>query len=233
MKKKTLLFASAALIAVASLTSFKGTTSASGRFEGVAVNTHIKTTITVKEGSEPTVTISGPEDEKEDIKTKIEDGVLTIYTEWPNKKDHSHVTAEVTLPKFTNLAIGGSSPVAVHGNTTGDKFDLAIGGSGTATFDNVHVTTFHSTVSGSGCAKVMAGNATNGEYTISGSGSIKAEDLKASEVNASVSGSGKCEVYCTGVLTAAISGSGTVAVAGHPATINKQVSGSGSVRQVD
>jgi hypothetical protein len=242
MKKMTLLFVATALIALGLLTGFrkgeKGTTVATSQFDGVAISTHIKTTITVQEGSEPSVTITGPEDEKEDIRTKIENNVLSIYSDntysgWNNRTDHSHLTAEITLPKFTNLSISGSSPVAVHGATAGDKFELEISVSGTAVFDNVHVTTFSSAVSGSGSAKVMAGNATNAEYGVSGSGSIKASDLKAGEVKASVSGSGKCEVYCTSVLTAAVSGSGTVSVAGHPGTINKDISGSGSVKQIN
>jgi len=242
MKKMTLLFAAAAIAALGLLTSFrkgeKGTTMATSQFEGVAISTHIKTTIKVQEGSEPSVMINGPEDEKEDIKIKIENNVLSIYTDdtysgWNKQRDHSHLTAEITLPKFTSLSISGSSPVSVSGTTAADEFELEIGGSGTAVFDNVHVTTFSSSVSGSGSARITAGNAANARYSISGSGSIKASDLKANEVKASVSGSGKCEVYCTSVLTAVISGSGTVAVAGHPGTINKDISGSGCVKQIN
>jgi len=242
MKKMTLLFAATALIALGLLTSFrkgeKGTAEATSQFEGVAISTHIKTTITVLEGSAPSVKIAGPEDEKEDIKTKIEDNVLTIYSDnvysgWNKQKDHSHVTAEITLPKFTNLSISGSSPVLVYGTTAADEFELEIAGSGTVVFDDVHVTTFSSSVSGSGSEKIMAGNATNAKYSISGSGSIKASDLKTNEVKASVSGSGKCEVYCTSALTAEVSGSGTVSVKGHPGTINKDISGSGSVKQIN
>lgn len=237
MKKITLLFAATALIALGLLTGFrkgeKGNRDANSQFDGVEISTHIKTTITVQDGGEPSVKITGPEDEKEDIKTKIKNDVLTIYSGWNNRKQHNHVTAEITLPKFTNLSISGSSPVSVHGTTAGDKFELEIGGSGTAVFDNVHVTTFSSSVSGSGSVRVMAGNATKARYSISGSGSIRALDLKANDVKASVSGSGRCELYCTSVLTADVSGSGTISVAGHPGTIHKDISGSGSVKQIN
>jgi len=205
-------------------------------FEKIEIDTHMKTVITVREGAIPSLKLTASESELERIETKVVGDRLVVSSRpehWGRDNSSEDVTAEIILPKFTGLEIHGSSPVKVHGDVTGNNFMLEISGSGHAVFDNMNVAKLVSEIAGSGHADIDAGTAAKAKYSISGSGKIRAFDLKSKEVSAEISGSGKCEVNVADKLVAGVSGSGSVIYTGDPATVDKEVSGSGSVRHAE
>jgi putative autotransporter adhesin-like protein len=84
------------------------------------------------------------------------------------------------------------------------------------------------TLSGSGTIN-GSGTATKLDVTVSGSGSVELIPLVAQDVRAAVSGSGSIFITATRRLDAAVSGSGAILYAGHPTTVNKNVTGSGAI----
>ena len=64
---------------------------------------------------------------------------------------------------------------------------------------------------------------------MSGAGNVSAGDLKAKDVDVTMSGAGNANVYASNKLDATISGAGSVTYAGDPPTVNKNVSGIGSI----
>jgi len=101
-------------------------------------------------------------------------------------------------------------------------------GSGDVTATGVNSERFSAEVRGSGKV-TAAGRADRVDARVTGSGGIAMPDLVATDVNVRVEGSGEARVSCSGVLSAAIIGSGDIRYRGAPTQIQRDVTGSGSV----
>jgi hypothetical protein len=184
-------------------------------FNAVDISLPIKTTITVTEGSQPGINLNGYENVIKHIKTKIKDNTLYLYTDLDETwtMDYDGITVEITLPAIKSLSLEGAADADVHGNISGTDFKLDISGVGNAVIDNINVDDFSSEVSGA--AK------------------IKTFPLQTTETYASISGAGKGEVTASQKLTASISGAGSIKYKGHPADVNKDISGAGSIAEAN
>ena len=68
---------------------------------------------------------------------------------------------------------------------------------------------------------------------MSGASRLQAEELQTRTTELSITGAGKAEVYATDTLRTAISGAGKVSYAGNPKTVEKRISGAGSIHRAD
>ncbi|HEY0547199.1 MAG TPA: head GIN domain-containing protein [Pyrinomonadaceae bacterium] len=75
----------------------------------------------------------------------------------------------------------------------------------------------------------LAGETKSLSLDMSGASKVESEGLRAERVTISLSGAGKASVYASEELNAEVSGAGSVSYAGDPKTVNKHVSGVGSV----
>jgi hypothetical protein len=142
------------------------------------------------------------------VLTEVRSGTLVIRT-----KDNANLITDlgihitITMISLDGFSLSGSGNVAIDGVQT-DKLDLSIPGSGNIT---------------------ATGNAKTLKIKLNGSGNILCKGLVAEDVTATISGSGNIEVYANQSLEASIRGSGMISYAGDPATVDKNISGSGSI----
>ena len=164
--------------------------------------------LSVDVGDKQAVTVETDDNVLPLIETRVEDESLVIRP----LPDHTFdsklpVTVTVTVPALEALRVSGAVDAQARG-VTAQRFVLVISGSG-----NVRV----------------AGKADAVDVTISGSGNVDAHELVADTARVAISGSGQIKVHAEQTLEAQISGSGDVRYAGKPKTVNKHISGSGSI----
>jgi Putative auto-transporter adhesin, head GIN domain len=206
----------------------------------------------VTQGKEFKVELEGDPDVLEKVKTKVEDGRLTISNlekwNWSWGSD-DRIVAYVTLPQIEGLSVSGSGDLITESTITSSGLDLRVSGSGNmdakinvngdlnadvSGSGDLEVTGtcqgFHSDVSGSGNVKSTVMINGNASFGVSGSGNIRAAG-SAPEVKISISGSGKVmasDLEATR-CNVRISGSGDVEI-GVKEDLDVRISGSGSVR---
>lgn len=199
-------------------------------FSAIGITGPISAIITVREGA-PTVKLNGYANLLSHIKTKVENNTLLIYSddddEWITDGDNG-TTAEITIPSLTSLSLNGAPDAAIHGNITGNTFQLSVSGAGEVTIDNIQTENFGTDISGAGKVTVKSGTVKRATYEVSGAGDIIAFPLQTSEVTAAFSGAGSGELTASTTLTAIISGAGNIKYKGHPA-IKKDISGIGTI----
>jgi hypothetical protein len=105
---------------------------------------------------------------------------------------------------------------------------LKMGGAGTATVSNLHGGNFSVEMSGAGSVR-LAGTTGIFSASLNGAANLDATALKARSATVSISGTGSAKVWASNSLTADVSGVGSVTYFGHPAHVQRQVSGVGSI----
>ncbi len=79
----------------------------------------------------------------------------------------------------------------------------------------------------------LAGNVDRLLVDMTGASQLAADGLQARTAEISTTGAGDAEVAVTDTLNVVITGAGKVTYSGNPATINKQITGAGSIRHKD
>ncbi len=205
----------------------------------------------VKQGAPQKVEIEGSAETLEKIKTKVEDGKLSIGPEekWNSWSwgDDDKVTVYITVATIDGLSVSGSGDMIVETKITGNNLKLNVSGSGSlqAEMDVADVDAdvsgsgdmnlkgkcknFTSDISGSGSVKLNASIAGKADFDISGSGEVEATGSSQS-VKAEITGSGK--VLAADLVTdkceVRISGSGDVEI-NVKTELDARISGSGTV----
>jgi Putative auto-transporter adhesin, head GIN domain len=105
---------------------------------------------------------------------------------------------------------------------------LKMGGAGTATVKNVHGTAFSVSLTGAGSVN-LAGTTASLSVSLDGAAHLDATALKAHSVTVSIGGTGSAKVWASDSLTADVSGVGSITYYGHPAHVQRTVSGVGSI----
>lgn len=140
------------------------------------------------------------------IKTEVNDGVLSVSNQ-ESYNSAKAVTLRISLPELTAVSSRGAGDINVmdaNGN------DLKIESTGAASIKangKVKTATFSST----------------------GAGDIDATSLQAEKAKVTVAGAASVNVYASEQLDVSVSGAGSVHYSGNPKTVNKSVSGIGSV----
>lgn len=142
--------------------------------------------------------------------------------------DSDHCRAFITMPVLTQLTASGSLTASISSfNSYGETMSIVISGSGDVTASDIAVRSLRLKISGSGSFSA-AGEAVDMTAVISGSGDIKTTDLETANTEISISGSGSAKVWVTRLLTADISGTGSVRYKGDPVVVGK-ISGLGRI----
>ena len=79
-------------------------------------------------------------------------------------------------------------------------------------------------------AITVAGSVTNLEANLSGASKLNAKSLQTQTATVSLNGASYGDVTVTGTLNASISGAGVLTYSGNPKSVEKNVSGAGSIR---
>lgn len=140
------------------------------------------------------------------IKTEVRDGTLFVSDE---KDFHSSKspTLRITMSELTSVNNTGAGDVKI---TDANTSDLRIQSSGAASVD------------ATGKAKTIT-------ITTTGAGKIDTSKLTAEKAKVEVSGAASVDVYASDQLDVNISGVGSVNYSGNPKTVNKSISGIGTV----
>ncbi|MEO0398914.1 MAG: head GIN domain-containing protein [Pseudomonadota bacterium] len=158
-------------------------------------------TLNVEVGPEFGVTLSGPAREMSFVEVSVADGALILdQDEAANAiSNRQSVTATVTLPALTGLAVAGVVNADVKG-VAADAFTAKLSGVG-----DVRI--------GGTCGNLRA--------AISGVGDFNGRDLVCRAADLSVSGVGDAAVFADESVDVAVSGMGSVDVYGEPDEVQK------------
>ena len=229
MKKITsvLLICIVAFVSSCNLKTYKGDPTTEKR--SIEKYTKIKIKgpfdVTIDPNKNAGLTITAPSDAIADIETRVENGelILDINNSGFMSPDIDVVIANNQLEA---ISIGGSGSFSGDIETKRD-LELTIGGSGNIDIKS-NADKVYAKISGSGNINAV-GSCEKLEASISGSGNMNFDEMEAQDADVAISGSGGMKVNVSGRLEARVSGSGSVLYFGEPATIDKTVSGSGSI----
>ena len=165
--------------------------------------------VVVTQGNVQEVTVEGQANLIDILSTRVDDGVWDVrFTEDVRGVDDFIVY--VTMATLEQVSVSGSGEVSSDGDFEIDQLSVSVAGSGGVS---------------------IAGTVDEQTVQLSGSGSVSNLSLTSRQTTATLSGSGDVRVTATEVLNATLSGSGDIRYRGNPATVNRNVSGSGSVSE--
>jgi hypothetical protein len=119
------------------------------------------------------------------------------------------IKVKITVAKLEGVSVSGSGNIHAEGLAAGDM-DASVTGSGDV---------------------FLKGAVNQLSAQVTGSGELQAGDLTAKSVHVGVTGSGDATVHASEELEASVTGSGDVKYSGHPAKVQKRVTGSGNIAQ--
>jgi len=174
------------------------------------------------------IVIEGNSNQIEELKTKVSNGKLKIYSDRCLK--NADFTFVVYTPELENVKLSGSGKLQIRDEFYSPEMTFEVSGSGSIKYSAESSLKIKAKLSGSG-ALSLEGACETFEGQISGSGKIRAFVLVSNTADCSISGSGNMEIFVTNTLNANISGSGIIRYKG-AATVNSNISGSGKVVKV-
>lgn len=174
------------------------------------------------------VKIIGDDNIVTQIETTVNNDVLTItYKDNKCIKKADRLDIFISAPLFVGINLEGSGNVRSTNRLKSTDLILIVNGSGRMSInDSCGSATVQ--LKGSGYL-TLNGEAKNQSISLNGSGNINAAGFVTKNSNVYLSGSGTVNVFATQNLYANLSGSGSIFYYGYPASVNKDVSGSGTV----
>ena len=155
---------------------------------------------------EPSLELEGDDNLLSLVKTEVRGSTLFISQERPFSVKKA-IRVKLTVPNIESISSSGAGNFHV---TQIKNEKLKIDTSGASTLE-------------------MSGETVALNLDMSGASKVDTERLRAARVKISLSGAGKATVFASEELSADVSGAGSVTYAGDPKTVNKNVSGVGSV----
>ncbi len=189
-------------------------------------------TVYLKQGPDYSVRIDAEDNILELMQVRIAGDELKIgYKDNINAQPTKDIKVYITAPDFRNLEASGACNIISQGSLRGNAIALSLSG---ASNSELEVETNKFEVDASGASEISLKGKT-AYLSVEGSGSteIHGFPLLSEHTKVSISGSGEAEVYASQSLEVEISGAGDIKYKGNPATINKDVSGAGSITQVN
>ncbi len=141
------------------------------------------------------------------------------------------VTINLNYKDLTDINLSGSVILNSQNKVRVDKLNLTQSGFATVTLD-LFVNSLTSNLSGSTIAN-LTGSATSQEVNSSGLAKYTAGDLDSKDVKVILSGLGDVKVRADESLDINVSGAGSVEYAGNPKKLTQNISGVGTVKQVN
>ena len=140
------------------------------------------------------------------IKTEVRDGTLFVSNDQEYHSSKSP-TLRITLPELLSVANRGAGEVRIN---DANSNDLRIESTGAASID-------------------AAGKAKSVTISTTGAGNLDTSKVTAEKAKVHISGAANVDVYASDQLDVTISGVGSVTYSGNPKTVNKSISGIGTV----
>lgn len=142
------------------------------------------------------------------IKTDVRDGVLYVTAE-KSYNPSKAVTLRISLPELIAVSSRGAGEIIVQDAKSDDL-----------------------KIESTGAASIKAnGKVKSATISSKGAGDIDASRLQAEKARVTVAGATSVSVYASEQLDVSVSGVGSVSYSGNPKTVNKSVSGIGSVNK--
>lgn len=168
--------------------------------------------IDVQAGKAQGITVRGTPKFVAMVVTEVVDGELRVYLrEKDVKKMNGDPRVIVTVPTLRGFNMEGAGETVLR-DIRGDRFEVNYRGAGSMTI--------------SGAVKQLILQA-------QGVGEVDARKLIAQDADVNFQGIGSVQIHVTGRLDARVNGMGELSYYGHPRTVNKSVSGIGSVQAGD
>ncbi|HUM48215.1 MAG TPA: head GIN domain-containing protein [Chitinophagales bacterium] len=202
-----------------------------GDYSGIALN--VPATLSVSQSSKFSFRMEGRQELLDQVITEVKNSELVIKfrdNKWKGSGE-STLRIFIELPAISGLEINGSGDIAALTDITTKNLGLVVNGSGDITMKKIIATTITAEINGSGSILNIAGNADNVTFAVNGSGDINADNLQSKKVSASATGSGDIAAGAAETLDINIAGSGDIFYKGNPASVNKNIVGSGNVSQ--
>ena len=167
--------------------------------------------IDVQAGKAQSITVRGAPKFVAMLVTEVVDGELRVYLRDDIKRMQGDPRIVVTVPHLRKFSMEGAGETILR-NVTGERFDVNYRGAGSMT---------------------IAGTVTELNLQAQGVGEVDARRLYAQNADVNFQGIGSVQIYASGRLDAKVQGMGELIYYGHPKTVNKSVSGIGSVKAGD
>jgi hypothetical protein len=168
--------------------------------------------IEVQAGKPQAISVRGSQKFIGMLVTEVVNGELRIYL---RDKDVKRMNGEprviVTVPDLRRFSMEGAGETVLR-DITGERFDLNYRGAGSLE---------------------IAGKVKQLTLQAQGVGEVDARRLLAQDADVNFQGIGSVEIYASNRLDARVQGMGELSYYGHPKTVNKSVSGIGSVNAGD
>jgi hypothetical protein len=200
-------------------------------FTGITLDIHADVAISQDNNFE--VTIEARQEILDQIITEKKGDNLVIK----NKDPKWHMSGEnpiritIHMPKLNAIELNGSGNITARTDFSTDKMKLEVNGSGNVKMMGISASSFMAEINGSGNVDHVSGKINDASFAVNGPGNINAENLSGKTVRAMISGSGDISVGVSDELNVDIAGSGNVYYKGSPASIKKNIVGSGGVSQ--
>jgi hypothetical protein len=222
------IFSSIALLFTSMLLAQSTTeTRTVGDFTGIRTSSAVNVEIT--QGEVCAVTVEGPAKELRDLKTEVQDGVLTISG--ANSSDEGEINVNVTVKNLRLLdASSASNTISVNKIIT-DSLQI-IGSGASALKLEVQAASIKTNLSGASTLK-MAGTTTRLTAGLSGASQLKGYDLATENATLTTSGASSARVNASASLQATSSGASEIHYQGTPADKNINSSGASSITMRD
>lgn len=203
-----------------------------GTFTKISLRTAGK--VFVKQGSPQKVEVEGTVEVLEKIKTKVEEGKLSIgpedkWNNWSWGDNEDKITVYITVANIETLSVSGSGTLVAQTAIKSGNLKLNVSGSGSLTAE-IDAADVDADVSGSGNIDLTA-KCKNISVDVSGSGKVKINGAVAGKADFDISGSGKVEASGSAeIVKTDITGSGKVLASSLVTTrCDVEISGSGDV----
>jgi hypothetical protein len=144
--------------------------------------------------------------------TEVAGGELRVYLrDSSTKKISGEARVIVTVPALRKFSMEGAGETTLR-DIAGERLDVQYRGAG---------------------SMKIAGTVKQLNLQAQGVGEVDARKLIAQDANVTFQGIGTVDIYASGKLDAQVNGMGELRYYGHPKTVNKSVSGIGSVKAGD
>jgi len=165
--------------------------------------------IDVQAGKAQAISVRGTPKFVAMVVTEVVDGELRVYLrDKEMKKISGDPRVTVTVPVLRKFSMEGAGETVLR-NITGERFDVNYRGAGSMT---------------------IAGAVRQLKLQAQGVGEVDARKLIAQDADVNFQGIGSVEIHASGTLDAKVQGMGELTYYGHPKTVNRSVSGIGSVK---
>lgn len=182
--------------------------------------------VSLKQGTDPSLTIEADENLHELIETKVEGSTLVVKLKEHVRKAEK-LQLNITFSTLDEIDIAGAVSLWCENQIEVPSLEIECSGAAELDLDLV-AESLELEMSG-GSETTLTGKVATVEADVSGAGEIDAYKMETQSFSLDVSGAGDAKVNVTKSLKVNISGAGSVRYKGNP-EIEKSIAGAGSVK---